>query len=64
MPDRKPAPPPKRPPGRPTTDPAGVMQPRQVKLTPTEIGHLRAAYGSISGGLRRLVERDMAAAPK
>lgn len=55
-----PAPPKKRPPGRPKLDPSGKQVPQSVRLTPAEIEHLRRTGGSVNAGVRRLVERDMA----
>ena len=49
---------PKRKPGRPPLDPTGAQVPQSVRLTPTEIEHLRATYGSVNAGVRKLVEAD------
>lgn len=54
----------KRPPGRPPSDPSGRQTPRQVKLAPDEIDHLKRVYGGINAGVRELVRRDIDAAPK
>lgn len=51
--------PPKRTVGRPRLDPTGLQVPQSIRLTPTEIEHLRELGGSVNRGVQQLVRESM-----
>jgi len=51
--------PPKPKRGKPRIDPTGTVSKGQTNLTPTMRTHLIDNYGTVSAGLRALVEADM-----
>jgi hypothetical protein len=49
--------------GRPPLDPSGAQQPVRVRLTPDEQARLRAEFGSVNAGIRKILSDFLAAKP-